>query len=348
MKSLRAMLSRFRTPTPPIGLELGAEALKMIQLTEAGGRLKVAKAVRVPLPDDVKGDPDRRVAFAGAQLRQALRRGGFVGSRVVAAVPKELLHYRTHRLPPIAPDEVPAAARIDARDLFRFDPDSADVQSIDAGEIQPEGGERRREVILIAAGKKYLDDFTLALDAAGAEVVSLDVDPCALWRAARRVPLPHDGGNGGAVMPRVLLDVGAAQSRVIIGTAGVIRFVRTIDATAMAPQALAREALKCVRYHAMTFRGPSPKRIELVGGSANAAEVRSTLATTLLLPAEPAGLFAGIDVSAIPESDRTPGLGGWAVALGLALKGMKVAPALSVASTEGEPSRAALVSGGAA
>jgi type IV pilus assembly protein PilM len=345
MNALQAMLSHFRPPTPPIGLELGAEALKLIQLTEAKGRLKVGAAVRAALPDDVKGDPDRRVAFAGEQVRQALKRRVFVGNRVVAAVPKELVHYKTHRLPPIAPEEVPAAARIDARDLFRFDPDSADVQWIDAGEIQPEGGDRRREVILIAAGKKYLDQFTLALDAAGAEVVSLDVDPCALWRAAQRVPPPQ--GDNGTTHPRVILDVGAAQSRVILGLGKMIRFVKAIDATAKVPDVLAREVLKCVRYHAMTFRGASAKRIELVGGLANDPEVRSTLASTLLLPAKPAKLFAEIDIAAIPEGDRTPSLGEWAVALGLALKGMNVDPVLSVASAERRPADAALVSGGA-
>src|SRR3954451_23743868 len=130
------MLSLFRPTTPPIGLELGAESLKLMQLTQSAERLKVSAAVRVRLPDEVKGDPDRRVAFAGEQLRQALKSGKFHGKRVVAALPKELLHYKTHRLPPIAPEEVPAAARIDARDLFRFDPASADVQWLDAGEIQ--------------------------------------------------------------------------------------------------------------------------------------------------------------------------------------------------------------------
>src|SRR4051794_36675673 len=105
MNAVRAMLRFFRTSTPPIGLELGAESLKMMQLTQANGRLKVVAALRVRLPDGVSGDPDRRVAFAGEQLRAALRRGVFLGKRVVAAVPKELLHYKTHRLPAIAPED---------------------------------------------------------------------------------------------------------------------------------------------------------------------------------------------------------------------------------------------------
>ena len=148
------MLQLFRPPTPAIGLDVGAESVKLLQLAAGPGVPRVGAALCVPVPADVKGDPDRRVIFAGETLRAALRneRGGFVGRRVVAALPKELLHYKTHRLQGLDADEVSMAARIDARDLFRFDPDSADVQCIDAGEVR-QGADRRREVILIAAGK---------------------------------------------------------------------------------------------------------------------------------------------------------------------------------------------------
>src|SRR3954471_3929590 len=221
------MLSCFREPSPAIGLEVGAESVKLLQLAEhVAGSLKVSAAVRVAIPAGVKGDPDRRVAFAGETVRAALGKGTLRGNRIAAALPKELLHYKTHRLQAMHPDDVPSAARIDARDLFRFDPDSADVQFIDAGEIG-RGDDRRREVILIAAGKKYLNEFTVALDEAGARVVSLDVDPCALWRAAKRVDASVDAA--GVAHPRVLVDVGAAQSRLVIGLGGVVRVVKTID-----------------------------------------------------------------------------------------------------------------------
>ena len=121
-------------------------------------------------------------------------------------------------------DELPMAARIDARDLFRFDPDSADVQFVDAGEVR-QGDDRRREVILVAAGKQYVDQFIRALDRAGAVVASLEIDPTAVWRAAGRV-----GTLLGNVDPRaILLDIGAAQSRLVIGRGDAIRVIRTID-----------------------------------------------------------------------------------------------------------------------
>ena len=368
------MLSLRRTPTPPIGLDVGSESIKLLQLCATGAGLKVSGAQRIRIPDDVKGDPDRRVAFAGDMLWPALRSGTFVGRRVVAAVPKELLHYKTHRLPPMAADEVCMAGRIDARDLFRFDPDSTDYQCIDAGQVRKDE-DGRREVILIAAGRRYLDQFVNAIDGAGAHVESLDIDPCALWRVAGRF------GDGDGEHPRVIIDIGAAQSRLLIGCAGQIRVIKTIDvggdrlreaisrelglsaaevdrvrrlaattrgdiaqgvrrnladATRIQTERLAREVLASLRHHAATFRGPSAKRIELVGGEAGDAHIRSTLALTLLLPVRPANPFRGIDTAAIPGADRTEHLGEWAVALGLAMKGMPAeAEALSPYSGRG-------------
>jgi type IV pilus assembly protein PilM len=368
------MLQLLGEPAPAIGLDVGSESIKILQLAAStAGGLAVGAALRVPLPDDVRGDPDRRVEFAGETVRTALRQGAFRGRRIVAALPKELVHYKTHRLPPMAADELPMAARIDARDLFRFDPDSADVQCIDAGEVR-QGDDRRREVILVAAGKRYVDQFVHALDRAGAVVASLEIDPTAVWRAAafRRPAETRNTDDAGlAVPPRVLLDVGAAQSRLVIGRGDTIRLIRTIDvgadtlrtaisrklglsvreaeqlrrraaaaaepdaggkkldgmrqvlgdATRHATELLAREVLACVRYHAVTFRGPAPRAVELTGGEAGDAHIPATLGAAIGLPATCAELFRGIDTAAIPAGHRTAGLGEWAVALGLAMKG---------------------------
>lgn len=213
-------------PQPlPIGLDVGSESVKMLQLAIGPAGLAVAAAVRMLIPDDAKGDPDKRVAFAGDTLRAALRRHRFRGRRVVAALPKDVVHYKTHRLPPMPPAELAMAARIDARDLFRFDPDSADVQCLDAGEVRQQGGERRHEVILVAAGKKYLDPFVRTLHRAGARIESLEVEPTALRRAAARV---GGGASGDATPPQLLLDVGAAESRVMIRHGGHVREFETI------------------------------------------------------------------------------------------------------------------------
>ena len=341
------MLRLFRSQPLPIGVDVGSGSVKMLQLAAGLSGLAVAGAVRVAMPDDVRGDPDRRVEFAGEALRAAFRAGRFRGRRVVAALPKDVVHYKTHRLPPMPPADLLPAARIDARDLFRFDPDSADVQCLDAGDVR-QGGEPRREVILVAAGKKYVDAFVRTLHRAGGRVASLEVEPSAVCRAAARPGGP--GGEDEASPPQLLLDVGAAQSRLVIRAGVCVRVFKVIDAgagaedtaqgkeggdgvrqapqdaTRLAVDTIAREVLASLRYHAVTFGGVAPGRVHLLGGGAGDLGIQFGLAEALAMPAGPFELFAGIDTSAIAAtvpaaSAHTASLGEWAVALGLALKG---------------------------
>lgn len=372
------MLQLFRPQPLPIGVDVGSESVKILQLALRPSGPAVAAAVRARIPDDVRGDPDARVVFAGETLRNALRRGGFHGRRIVASLPRELVHYKAHRLPPMPAGDLVMAARIDARDLFRFDPDSADVQCLDAGEVR-QGDDGRREVILVAAGKKYIDDFVRALHRAGGRVASLEVEPCALRRSAQRVAAAASAAADDRP-PQVLLDIGSVQSRIVICKGECIRLVKLVDvgadhlreavsrklgvppaeaeqlrrrananaasakpadgvrqvihdATRHAVETLAREVLASVRYHAATFDDIAPRRIDLLGGAADDPQVRSIVSATLSMPAEPLSLFAGIDAAAIPSADRTPSLGEWAVALGLALKGVPPFPAPPQAAT---------------
>ena len=62
-----------------------------------------------------------------------------------------------------------------------------------------------------------------------AVVASLEIDPTAVWRAAGRVRQGGPPSGGDASHPRAILDIGAAQSRLVIGRGDTVRVVRTID-----------------------------------------------------------------------------------------------------------------------
>src|SRR5688500_14378546 len=95
----------FLTPPElqPIGIDVGCDGVKMLQLQAIGADAAPslsAVAARYPLPAGA-GPQAMREALTAA-IRRALRRGGpFRGRRVVAALPRDLLHVRNLRLPPI-------------------------------------------------------------------------------------------------------------------------------------------------------------------------------------------------------------------------------------------------------
>src|SRR5688500_16629366 len=151
-----------RPQAQPIGIDVGSDGVKMLQLQPAadssgGAGGLAAVAARCPLPGPASSRPEVLHQAVAAAVRRGLRQGMFRGGQAVAALPNDIVHVRNLRLQPIPEAELEWAVRAEARDLLPFDPDAASVQFIDAGEVGagPAGGggggprrEVRREVIM--------------------------------------------------------------------------------------------------------------------------------------------------------------------------------------------------------
>src|SRR5436190_677943 len=89
-----------RTHPQPIGLDVGHDSVKLLQVETVGeSTVRAVAAMRHYFPPDVRSQPALRMAAAVEPIRRMLREGGFVGRRVVAALPREILHVKNFRLP---------------------------------------------------------------------------------------------------------------------------------------------------------------------------------------------------------------------------------------------------------
>lgn len=356
------MLPIRRPRVYPIGLDVGHECVKMVQLQRAGEHLSVLAAAKVPLPADARA-PEARVRAVAEAVRRVLRAGnaGFRGSRAVAAVPREALQVRSLRLAVTSAEELAAAVPREAKAALGFEPAEAAVQFIPAGEVR-QGGETRQEVILLAAPHVAVNEFLFSLKPSGLTLESLDVEPCALYRTVDRFMTPDQVG---AV--HTLVDVGARRTQVVIGRGHELQFVKSIeiggwhfedsvtrklgltpdegqalrrrladergpvdardpvrqavnDATRGVMEELAGEISLCLRYHAVTFRGQRADHVKLTGGAAGDPQLIKVLGRVLALPTAPAGVPSGLDARRWGNGEI---LGEWAIALGLALKGVE-------------------------
>ena len=258
---------------------------------------------------------------------------------------------------PIDPTSLAAAEGV-AQALFPFELRDAVVQVLPAGRVG-RAGDARWELIVLAAPRRELDGFVADLHAAGLVVESLDAEPCALYRAVaaggrgagrgdefparvlidvgrRRTQVVM--GRGGGVTFIKPIEVGAEHlEQAVVRKLGVtpaearlvhrrspgpapdaVRQALT-DATRGAVEQFARGLSAYLRYHAVTFRGPGPDRVSLVGGQADNEILCASLSALLGLPVVPGDPLAALDLTAVPARDRAAG-GAWAVAVGLALK----------------------------
>jgi type IV pilus assembly protein PilM len=357
-----------RSQLHPIGLDLGHDSVKMIQLARSGKTLTVTAAARAPMPREGAGPWQARVQVAATVIRRLLRQNAFRGRSIVTALPREIVHLRHLRLPVMPADALRAAIAVEAKSVFPFDPAEAQIEFIPAGELR-QGREPCQEIILLAARHYDVTTFIEGLSEAGIVLAGLDAEPCAMYRAIDRFIRRRDDQQEA----HVLIDIGTQQSQVVIGKGHEIQFIKTIeigaqhfhqavsrqlgitieeaqtlrrrltlpaslpigttptadrdpvrqaarDATRATAEALGTEICRCLRYHAVTFRGTRPSRLRLIGGEASEPQILSTLNRLLPIPADVAHPLLSVDTARMNPADRQGTLAEWGMATGLALK----------------------------
>src|SRR5688572_23378354 len=214
-----------RSQVLPIGLDIGYDGVKMLQL-ETGPQqtLSVAAAARHPLPDEVRSDPKLRMPAAVEAIRKLFRQGSFHGREVVVSLPRDVVHVKNLRLPMIPAHELGAAVKFEARNIFSFDTDEAHVRYLPAGEVR-QGTDVRQEVIVVATKFADVDHFLEQIHRSGAVVASLDHEPLAIYRSLERFIRRREDEQE----VHVLVDIGARRSQVVIGRGREISFIKPID-----------------------------------------------------------------------------------------------------------------------
>ncbi|MGB7161410.1 MAG: pilus assembly protein PilM, partial [Tepidisphaeraceae bacterium] len=220
------MIRLTRSQVLPIGLDIGFDSIKMLQLETVVGApsLSVVAAARQPFPEEVRTQPQLRLPLAIDMIRKMLRQGSFVGRNVVTSLPREIVQVKNLRLPMIPAAELAGAVEFEARNIFAFDTEQARVQFCPAGEVR-QGTEQRQEVIVLAARNEDVNDFLEQLHRSGAIVESLDAEPFAIYRTVERfIRRREDEAD-----VHVLVDVGSRRSQVVIGRGREISFLKPIE-----------------------------------------------------------------------------------------------------------------------
>ena len=196
-----ACLPISRSDILPIGIDVGNDSVKMLQLRPSSGRLwsilrgphyAVVAAARRRFSDAARANPDTRLAEVPGLIRQLRQTAPFVGRRAVAAMPSPWLVFRTLRVAESQP--------INRAAIFeRLQPQLSAPASqcrlgiISCGSVR-QGSESAEEVLAFAAPAVGVDRFLEALHGGGLSPEALDVEQCAAWRALG----PRDGGRGPA------------------------------------------------------------------------------------------------------------------------------------------------------
>ena len=206
----------------PIGLDIGTTTVRLLQLGGTERDLRVIEAAKFVLPLEVKGDPNGRREFLVDGVRRLMRQHHFRGREVVMALSTAELAVRNVRLPKMPDEELATAINWEAQNKFPFDTATAIIQYLRAGEVR-QGDEVLDEVILFAAPRAEVDAQIQLACEVGLDLVSLDAEPCAVFRGFERSLRRRED----EATVSVFADIGA-QTTVVIARGRDVVFVKSI------------------------------------------------------------------------------------------------------------------------
>lgn len=199
----------------PIGLDIGHNSIKMIQLAIKGNNISVVAADKVRFDPEINDEGEKRRDFIVATIRQMLREGDFCGRDVVSCLPNGQLKITSLRLAEGEAGEIEQALRKEAAQRFRLDASRDAIDYLVAGSIQ-EGNVIKNELILFAAENETIRKHLEMLEEAGLQPAAIDTVPCALFRNFERLLRRQEDRERTVVF----VDAGSRFTTVVFGCGG--------------------------------------------------------------------------------------------------------------------------------
>ena len=207
-----------------MGLDIGSSAVKAIELKPAGKGYKVTAFGSEPVPPDSIVDG---AIIDGAAVVEAIRR--LFASRniktadVAASLSGSAVIVKKIALPAMTDAELAESIYWEAEQYIPFDIQDVNLDYQVLEGANPATGKTLMDVLLVAAKKEKIADYTGVIGQAGRHAVVVDVDAFALQNAYEA----NYGTDPGAIV--MLLNVGASATNINILHGGLSVFTRDIS-----------------------------------------------------------------------------------------------------------------------
>ncbi len=173
----------FRRIKPVVGLDIGSSAVKIVELRPSGSSYKVVGFGTAPVPGDTIVDGAIIDAAAVAEAIKRLLDSSRIKTRdVVASLSGNAVIVKKINLPVMTEAELSESIRWEAEQYIPFD-----IQDVNLDyqilATHPGEGKGSMEVLLVAAKKDKIADYTEVIKQAGRTPVVVDVDAFAVQNA---------------------------------------------------------------------------------------------------------------------------------------------------------------------
>lgn len=206
---------------PPIAVDFGVSALKLLQVSGAEMPALVA-AASVATPEDLMTDKAKRLAFQLEALPRLLKNSPFKGKRVVCSIPSAFSYCKHAQFTVEPGGQVAPLVRSAVAAQLGCDPGALVFRHIEVGQV---GRGNKTEVICMAASRELVDRLMRGLKAAKLEPVGMHLEYTATVRAFDSITRRAED----AAVTSLYLDVGSGSTKVTIAHGRDLVFARSIE-----------------------------------------------------------------------------------------------------------------------
>ncbi|MAJ46905.1 MAG: hypothetical protein CBC35_06490 [Planctomycetes bacterium TMED75] len=207
----------FLSARTPIGIDVGDDAVRAIQLDARSNAIRAM--ARMPLPENEQ----RSGSDFSQKLRRTLRKQGFHGTRCCLSAPRELIYLHPIRVPQMPASELKECLSWEAAERFSLSRERIEVDGISSGARSSSPGDERSEFILFAFDHVTAAPWLESIVRAGYAPLSLEPGFCAVARThSQLVRREKDRGQ-----VQVVLDISAGGSSLVYLRGDQIGFCRS-------------------------------------------------------------------------------------------------------------------------
>ena len=215
-----------KTRTSPIGIDFGADTVKLLQIVPGDPAQLVALGAAT-IPDEARQDANLRMAFLSEALPTMLRRHPFRGRRVVLSIPSFQAMVHNVVVPETGAGDLDAVVRMALQERLNIDADKLILRNFPGAEVV-RGEEKYREVIVFGARRSVATRYADLANRLKLEVVGMHGEaPCILKAFGHLESTRATEDRGRAV---IYIDLGAASSKLIVAQNGAMVLAKTIHA----------------------------------------------------------------------------------------------------------------------
>ncbi|MCL5410681.1 MAG: pilus assembly protein PilM [Patescibacteria group bacterium] len=202
------------------GLDIGYEALKLVELKKKRGGIFLVGSVEVPLTERIlEKDSFKNKAHTATLIKDACRKAlpsAIKATKIASALPETFVFSKTIQMPKMSEGEYAKAIPIEAA---QFLPIPIEEVYIDHQVLIAHPEDALVDILIAASPRKLVDDYLEMTKLAGFELAALETKPIAVGRAIKS-SMPLDGS--------LIVEIGTEISRISIWDNNSIRLSTTV------------------------------------------------------------------------------------------------------------------------